>query len=296
MLNALDIPDRRAILIAGPTASGKSDLAMELAVRRDGIVVNADALQVYSCWRVLTARPSVEDEERVRHLLYGHVNWQVRYSTGDWLREIESVVACHAARPLIIVGGTGLYFSAFENGLAPIPPVPDSVREESKAVLETGGLARLLSDLERNDPGTLSRIDRQNPMRVQRAWEVLRATGRGLASWQEGPAAPVLPASETDRIVLHSNSQWLSNRIEARLRKMVRSGALDECRAVMSHWTPELPSARAHGASDFIAHLNGKCSLEDAMDGAIISTRQYAKRQRTWFRSRMAKWKWVAAD
>ena len=295
VLNSVD-PDCRAVLLTGPTAIGKSALAMDIASKRNGIVVNADALQVYSCWRVLTARPSVEDEKQVQHLMYGHVDWRVKYSVGVWLREIERVVDRYSNRLLVIVGGTGLYFSALENGLAPIPSVPDSIRAESKATLESGGLEKLVCDLERNDPETLSGLDRKNPMRVQRAWEVLRATGRGLASWKTEPGQPVIPVVETARIVLYSEPGWLSNRIELRMNKMVRSGALEECMAAMHCWRPELPFAKAHGAAHLISHLKGECSLEEAVAKATIATRQYAKRQRVWFRSKMADWNWIGVN
>ncbi len=271
-------------------------MAMDIAERRNGIVVNADALQVYSCWRVLTARPSPEDEERVQHLLYGHVDRNARYSVGSWLGEIEELVDKHSDRLLIVVGGTGLYFSTFENGLTPIPRIPDSIQVESEAILKADGLETMVTELERIDPETAASLDTRNPKRVQRAWEVLKATGRGLTSWRQEPRRPVLPVSDTARIVLSSESGWLSARIESRIKNMVRNGALAECNAAMACWIPELPSAKAHGAANLIAYLKGECSLDEATSLATVATRQYAKRQRAWFRSRMADWSWIEVN
>ena len=186
----------RPVLIAGPTASGKSALALRIAEAQGGVIVNADAIQVFANWRVLTARPSAQDEARVPHLLYGHVAGDAPYSVGHWLREVAPVLRS-GPRP-IIVGGTGLYFTALTEGLAEIPTLPDHVRPEATARLRAGGIGALLADL---DEATLARIDRQNPMRVQRAWEVWHGTGRGLAEWQDATPPPLLPLSDTIPIV-----------------------------------------------------------------------------------------------
>ena len=172
------------VLIAGPTASGKSRLAMEIAGRDGRVVVNADAMQVYDCWRVLTARPSVADEAAVPHALYGHIGRNDPYSVGHWLREIAPLLD----RSVVVVGGSGLYFSALTEGLAEIPPIPEDVRIEADALRLAGQVGRMLSDL---DSLTKARIDQMNPMRVQRAWEVLRASGRGLADWHRDTAPPL---------------------------------------------------------------------------------------------------------
>ncbi|PWE34298.1 tRNA (adenosine(37)-N6)-dimethylallyltransferase MiaA [Maritimibacter sp. 55A14] len=284
---ALD-PDR-PVLIAGPTASGKSALALEIADRDGGVIVNADALQVYDCWKVLTARPSAADEARAPHALYGHVPCDRAWSVGDWLRDVAALLRDAQARP-IVVGGTGLYFTALTEGLAEIPPVPAAIRAEADARLAAEGAAPLLAELARADPRTHARIDRRNPARVQRAWEVLRSTGRGLADWQGETGPPLLPLSRTQPFVLEVDRDRLNARIARRFRTMLEAGALDEVRARLPRWNPALPSARAIGATELVAHLRGEMTLEEAETAACQATRNYAKRQRTWFRSRMSGW------
>ena len=277
------------VLIAGPTASGKSGLALKLAERQGGVIVNADALQVYACWRVLTARPSAADEALVPHRLYGHVGRDQDYSVGHWLREVAQVLASDA-RP-IIVGGTGLYFTALTAGLAAIPAIPTQVRAEGDARRRAGDVAGMLAGL---DPATRAAIDRQNPARVQRAWEVLRATGRGLADWQAATGPALLPLARAQALVLAPDPAWLGARIDARFDAMMAAGALDEVRAQLPHWNPAQPSARAIGARELVAYLRGEIGRDHAVALARIASRQYAKRQRTWFRSRMAGWPAVA--
>ena len=281
----LSVLSREApILIAGPTASGKSALAMELAARDGRVIVNADALQVYGCWRILTARPSAQDEAALPHALYGHIGRDTPYSVGHWLRE----VAPYLARPVVIVGGTGLYFSALTEGLADIPPTPAAIRAEADQRLSQHGPAALLADL---DPATAARIDQQNPARIQRAWEVQRSTGRGLAAWQDQTGAPLMPLPGAEALVLRPDVDWLNARIDHRFDQMIAAGALAEARAELPHWQPTRPSARAIGAPELIAHLRGEMPLPDAIAAAKIASRQYAKRQRTWFRSRMKDWR-----
>jgi tRNA dimethylallyltransferase len=277
------------VLIAGPTASGKSALAMELAARDGRVVVNADALQVYGNWRVLTARPSVADEAALPHALYGHIGRDQPYSVGHWLREVQGLLD----RPVVIVGGTGLYFSALTEGLAEIPPVPAEVRALADARMAAEGRAALLADL---DAATLARIDRANPARVQRAWEVWAATGRGLAAWQDSTGPAALPLTACEALVLRPSVDWLNDRIARRFHAMMAMGALDEVRAEMDDWQPMRPSARAIGAPELVAYLRGETGLEAAIEAAIIASRQYAKRQRTWFRSRMGDWRGVGLE
>ncbi|MGR3378479.1 tRNA (adenosine(37)-N6)-dimethylallyltransferase MiaA [Salipiger abyssi] len=279
-------PDpRRPVLIAGPTASGKSALALEIAENQGGVIVNADAIQVFSDWRVLTARPSEAEELRAPHRLYGHVPGDHAYSVGEWLRDLAPLLA-GPERP-IIVGGTGLYFTALTEGLAEIPATPPEIRAEAMARLEAGELAALVAEL---DPETRARIDLANPMRVQRAWEVLRATGRGIAAWQAETPPPLLPLSEAQPILFDAPKDWLDARIETRFRKMLRGGALDEARANLPDWSPALPSAKAIGAAELMAHLRGEMPLDEVITRATVLTRQFAKRQRTWFRARMKDW------
>ena len=272
------------VLIAGPTASGKSALAMALADRDDRMIVNADALQVFGNWRVLTARPSVADEAAIPHALYGHIPRDAPYSVGHWLREVATVLN----GPVVIVGGTGLYLSSLTEGLAAIPPIPPQVRMIADMRRRTEGTGGLLAEL---DPSTRARIDTANPARVQRAWEVLNATGRGLADWQADTGAPLLPLNQAEAVVLRPQVEWLNARINQRFGAMIKSGALDEVRAELPHWNPTLPSARAIGASELVAFLQGNLTLAEAVQAATLASRQYAKKQRTWFRSRMADWR-----
>jgi tRNA dimethylallyltransferase len=278
------------ILIAGPTASGKSALALEIAESRGGQIVNADALQVYDGWRVLTARPSESDEARVPHALYGHVPFIGTYSTGQWLREMVPLLS-NGPRP-IILGGTGLNFAALTEGLADIPPTPPAIRAQADAL----PLAGMLADLDREDPMIAARIDRANRMRVQRAWEVLRSTGRPLSDWQADTPAPALPLAACQPLVLDADPAWLNARIETRFDAMLQSGALQEACAVLPLWDTAKGARKAIGGPELIAHLRGEISLETARDAAIIGSRQYAKRQRTWFRARMGNWQRVSAD
>lgn len=279
-----DVSRELPVLIAGPTASGKSALAMEIAARDGRIVVNADALQVYGCWRLLTARPGVADEAALPHALYGHVARDGAYSVGHWLREVAGLLD----RPVVIVGGTGLYFTALTEGLAEIPPVPPALRARADRIRLEQGFEVLRDAL---DPDTAARIDLLNPARVQRAWEVLQATGRGLAEWQAGTGAPLLPLARAEALVLRPEVGWLNARIDLRFDAMMAAGALDEVAAERPFWQPTAASARAIGAPELMAYLDGRTNLADAVAAAKLSSRQYAKRQRTWFRSRMGRWR-----
>ena len=216
----------RPVLIAGPTASGKSALALAIARAQGGVIVNADALQVYGNWRILSARPSPEEEAQVPHRLYGHVAPEQDYSAGHWLREVAPLLGT-GPRP-IITGGTGLYFTALTGGLADIPATPPKIRAEADRMLREGGLPALLAAL---DATTRARIDTANPRRVQRAWEVLAATGRGLADWQDATPPPLLPLARATPILVEAPKEWLGPRIARRFDAMMGAGALDEARA-----------------------------------------------------------------
>jgi|TARA_R100001086_G_scaffold244116_1_gene173490 tRNA dimethylallyltransferase len=281
----------RPVLIAGPTASGKSALALALAEAEGGVIVNADALQVFENWRILTARPSPEEEARAPHALYGHVPYDADYSVGHWLREVAPILA-GAARP-IIVGGTGLYFTALTEGLAEIPETPADLRALADRRRLAEGHQALLAEL---DAETRARVDPLNPMRVQRAWEVLQATGKGLAAWQAQTPPPLLPLARAQAFVLQADRDWLAARIDRRFDAMLRHGVLDEVRANLARWNPAHLSSRAIGAPELIAHLQGKLSLEEATARAKAASRQYAKRQRTWFRARMREWQQIPAQ
>ncbi len=216
-------PDCRPIIIAGPTASGKSALALALAEDRASCIVNADALQVYDCWRVLTARPTVQDCQRAPHALYGHVDAARRYSVGDWLRDVEGLLTDLREQDLrpVFVGGTGLYLTALTEGLASIPRIPPEVRTASETALKEFGSARLADDIARDDPETFARIDVRNPVRVQRAWEVLKGTGRGLADWHRIPSKPVL--EDWRGYVCQVEISQLNDNIRSRFEKMIEA-------------------------------------------------------------------------
>ncbi|WP_299638654.1 tRNA (adenosine(37)-N6)-dimethylallyltransferase MiaA [uncultured Ruegeria sp.] len=278
------IPDDKPVLIAGPTASGKSALALEIAERHGGVIVNADASQVYDCWRVISARPSNEEETRAPHLLYGHVAYDQDYSTGHWLREVVPLLTGDQ-RP-IIVGGTGLYFSALTEGMAQIPATPTAVRAEADQM----PMADLLEGV---DADTLAGLDAQNRARVQRAWEVQRATGRSLLSWQAETPPPILQLHDTVPIVFDVDKTLLLDRIERRFDQMIEQGAIEEVRAMQDRFDPTLPACKAIGVPELRAYLDGAMTLHQARERATIATRQFAKRQRTWFRARMKAWNHV---
>ena len=282
-----DISREAPVLIAGPTASGKSALAMELAARDGRLVVNADALQVYDNWRILTARPALADEAALPHALYGHVPRDAPYSVGHWLREVAPLLA----RPVVVVGGTGLNFNALTRGLAEIPEIPPEVRAEADARMQAEGRAALLAGL---DPATRARIDPLNGVRIQRAWEVWRATGRGLAAWQAETPSPPLLLNHAEALVLAPEVHWLNDRIDRRFAAMLAEGAVEEARANLAGWNPRLPSSRAIGGPELVAHLRGEFGLDAAVRAARLASRQYAKRQRTWFRSNMRDWRLIS--
>jgi tRNA dimethylallyltransferase len=279
------IPQDVPVLIAGPTGSGKSGLALRLAEAAGGVVVNADALQVFANWLVLTARPGAADLARARHALYGHVGPSEDYSVGHWLREVAGILA--GPERIIVTGGTGLYLSALTEGLAEIPPTPHDIRAAADRRIAAGERERMLAEL---DHETRDRLDPLNPVRVQRAWEVMTATGTGLATWQARTGAPLLALDKVYPILLDAPPDWLNPRLERRFDAMLAAGALDEARANLADWEPRRPSAKAIGGAELVAHLRGELALDAARQLAVGSTRQYAKRQRSWFRARMRDW------
>jgi len=279
------------VLIAGPTASGKSGLALEIAEQHGGIVVNADALQVFSNWSVVTARPPAEDLARAAHALYGHVGKNDVYSVGHWQREVADLV--QSGERLIITGGTGLYFRALTEGLAQIPQIPPAIRVQADDMRTKGHIQTMIDQL---DSETLKRIDTANPMRVQRAWEVQQATGCGLAHWHAKTPAPMMPLKTVETILIDAPKAWLSPRIMQRFDQMLATGALEEAEQNAMDWDPLLPSSKAIGAPELVAFVNGDISKETAKERAVVATQQYAKRQRTWFRARMKNWKTVSGE
>lgn len=281
------------ILIAGPTAAGKSALALRLARQFDGCIINADALQVYDCWSVLSACPDSDEQAQAPHHLYAHIGKHTPYSAGHWLRDVKSVLQASDKRP-IIVGGTGLYFTALTKGLAAIPDIPADIRAQGDAIRLSIGKDGFISELAADDPETLTTLDQNNPARLQRAWEVLRTTGKGLTKWHAETPPPLVDPANCAKIVLISDRDWLAERIERRFDIMMDQGALDEVRAYIADgWDSTLPSAQAIGARELVAYLNTQLDLGTAITNAKAQTRQYAKRQRTWFRSKMANWQQI---
>jgi tRNA dimethylallyltransferase len=281
------------ILIAGPTAAGKSALALRLAKMLNGVILNADAIQVYDCWQVLSARPTPAEMALVPHRLFGHIAKHQLYSTGHWLRELRGELqrANVAGQRPIIIGGTGLYFTALTQGLVEIPPIPDHIRTQGNARRIADGKNGFLAELLQNDPKTLAAIDANNPARLQRAWEVLQATGTGLVDWHSRTPPPLVNPDTAVKLVLNADRDWLADRIDRRFDIMMDQGALEEVAAYAADgWSPELPSAQAIGAQNLYAYLSGEADLATANTTAKAQSRQYAKRQRTWFRSKMKDW------
>lgn len=287
---------KSAVLIAGPTASGKSALALRLARERDGIIINADALQVYGVLRLITARPSDADLAQAPHLLYGTVPPSTRFSTGDWSRAAKAMIAEHADRTVIFAGGTGLYFESLVSGFAEIPHVPPeavAAAEAEIAGLDREGRGRLIAA---RDPVIAARLSAPDPQRVTRALAVLKATGRSLASFQDEAQAGLLDDHKLERLVLNPDRDVLRQRIARRFETMFAEGAVDEVRALLTlELDASLPVMKAIGVPEIAAMLRGELTETDAIERAVVATRQYAKRQRTWFRARMTDWQWVTA-
>lgn len=287
----------KAVLIAGPTASGKSALALVLAQRLGGFVVNTDSMQVYGDLRTITARPTVEEEAVAPHRLYGHVDAAVNYSVAKFLADAARVLAeAQASGKLpVFVGGTGLYFKALTRGLSAVPPVPEEVRSAIRIRLEKIGPEALYEELSKCDPGVAARLKPADRTRIARALEVFEATGRSLDDWHKENGAPLLDPSRAVKLFLAPERDTLFARIETRFDTMMTQGALDEVRALAARkLDPLLPAMKAHGVPWLMRYLNGEMPLEDATQRAKLDTRHYAKRQFTWFRHQLADWARVA--
>lgn len=279
-----------AILITGPTASGKSALAVELAKRHDGAVVNADSMQVYDTLRVLTARPSEEEMQGVPHHLYGHVPAGAAYSTGAWLRDVSALLPMLKAegRLPVFVGGTGLYFKALTGGLSDMPEIPETLRETLRRRLLEEGPDGLHAELTEADPATAASLNRQDGQRIVRALEVVKATGRSIADFQGRSGPVVIHASEARKIVVLPDRAVLHQRINGRFEKMLQQGAEDEVRSLLAlDLPPEAPVMKAIGVSQIAAMLRGEMTRDEVLEKGAAATRQYAKRQMTWFRNQM---------
>jgi tRNA dimethylallyltransferase len=290
---------RRALLIAGPTASGKSAVALALAQKLGGTIVNADSMQVYRDLRVLTARPSPEEERQAPHELFGRIDGAVNFSAGRWLAEANAVRGRIVAQGsvAIFVGGTGLYLRALTLGFSDIPHVPEDVRAEVRAGAEAFESAQLHSQLTARDPATAARLRPSDRQRILRALEVLAATGRPLASFHGARGAPLLAPGQWAGIFLAPEREALNAAIDRRFDAMLRAGALEEVTALAARkLDPALPVMRAHGAPHLIAHLRGDVSLAEAASRSALDTRRYAKRQFTWARHQMPEFARVAPD
>jgi tRNA dimethylallyltransferase len=288
-----------AILIAGPTASGKSALALTMAEKFGGTIVNADSMQVYRDLRVITARPTPAEEARVPHRLYGHVDAGENYSVGRWCRDVGEALNEIAAqgRVPILVGGTGLYFKALTTGLAAVPPIPAEIRGQVRARMASEGAAALHGELASLDPVTAQRLMVNDRSRISRALEVVLATGRSLTDWHREGIPVLVDSARAAKIFLTCERKQLVARIETRFVAMLKAGALDEVRALeRRQLDPLLPAMKAHGVPWLIRHLNGEISLDEAAAGAIMDTRRYAKRQLTWFRNQMKDWPWAGPE
>ena len=280
-----------AILIAGPTASGKSQAALELARTIGGVIVNADSMQVYREPRILTARPTDADTAHVPHLLYGHVPARENYSTGRYQSDAGHALAevRKAHRVPIFVGGTGLYFRALTDGLPEMPSVPAGVRDAARARLAQIGNAAFHEALAARDPGMAATLNPGDGQRMLRAWEVLEASGKSLAFWQKNEAKPVLDGLTLARFVIDVPRETLRARIEARFRAMVDGGAMEEALA-LADLDPALPAARIIGRRELLALHDGAIARDEVIERAVTATRQYAKRQDTWFRNQLPDW------
>ena len=285
---------QRPFLIAGPTASGKSKLAMTLAERHGGIVINADSMQVYRELAILTARPDAEDEARVPHALYGHVPAREAYSVGRWLEDVRRALdqARTEDRRPIIVGGTGLYFRALLEGLSPVPAIPEDIRAHWRAEAARLGAAGLHTVLAGKDTEMAARLRPTDPQRITRALEVLEATGRSLAVWQTRAGTPLLVADETERLLVMRDQQELFALCDSRFDSMLAAGGLEEARRLLAlDLDPMLPAMRAVGVRPLLLMLSGQLDESAAIARAKQDTRHYVRRQLTWIKRHMSAWK-----
>jgi tRNA dimethylallyltransferase len=289
----------KAVLIAGPTASGKSALALELARRTGGVIINADSMQVYRDLRVITARPTADEETRVPHRLYGHVDAAVNFSAGGWVADAAAVLADVRAqnRLAIFTGGTGLYFKALTRGLSAVPPIAVEIRESVRTRLERDGVEALHAELAKRDPASAERLKPRDRTRIARALEVVEATGRSLTDWHRDGLPPLLPPGQFSALFLAADRDELYARIDARYDAMLAAGALEEVAALAErHLDPLLPAMKAHGVPASIRHLKGEITRDEAAVIGRADTRHYAKRQFTWFRHQLPEFEWVKPE
>jgi tRNA dimethylallyltransferase len=293
------LTDNKAVLIAGPTASGKSALALLLAEQTGGIIINTDSMQVYRDLCVITARPTPEEEARVPHCLYGHVDASVNYSAGSYVTDAASVLAeaRREGRRPIFIGGTGLYFKALTRGLSAVPPVPDEIRDAVRARLERDGVEALHAELARRNPEAGEWRKPRDRTRVARAIEVIEATGRPLADWHREGQPPLLAEGGYQALFLAPDRDTLYARIDARFDAMLTKGALEEVeRLAARRLDPLLPAMKAHGVPALIRYLRGEITRDEAATIGKADTRHYAKRQFTWFRHQLPEFGWLTPE
>lgn len=297
--NVKPVSKPEIILIAGPTASGKSALALALAEKLGGIIVNADSMQVYRDLRIITARPTPQDEQRAPHRLYGYIDAAENYSVGRWCTEAAAALAAteRYGRAAIIVGGTGLYFNALTRGLTAVPLIPAEIRDKVRARLARDGVGALHRELKQRDPAAAARLMPGDRARIARALEVVLATGRSLLDWHcEGKPASLDP-TRAAKVFLMPGRDQLLRRIDARFDAMIAAGAIEEVRALVARdLAPELPAMKAHGVPWLMRHLRGEISLAEAVEGGQRETRQYTKRQATWFRNQLPEFVWAEPE
>jgi len=280
------------VFIAGPTASGKSAWAIELAKKSNGEIINADAMQVYEDLQILSARPNLPEMEGVPHHLFGHIAGNIRYSTGQWLREVQPVILDCLARDVlpILVGGTGLYFKALIEGLAEVPAISQDVFDEVKLMLEEKGVAYLRDEALHVDPKATSRVLGDDPQRLSRIVCVYRETGQPLSEWHT-QTRPIIPKEFCDRAILTLDRVTLYERINARFENMMTNGGISEAKSVFEQdYDSSLPIMKAIGVRQLEGYFTGDTSLEDAIALASRDTRRFAKRQLTWFRGQARNW------
>ena len=282
--------EQDAILITGPTASGKSALAVRLAAEHGGVVINADSMQVYDTLNILTARPQPQDMGGIEHRLYGHVPAGAAYSTGDWLREATGLVAELKAQGKlpVFVGGTGLYFRALTGGLSDMPVISDEVRERVRGRLTAEGAEALHRELAARDPEIAARLKPGDGQRIVRALEMLEATGRSIATFQAASGQAIIDANRAEKIVVLPDRAVLAARINRRFAGMLVSGAVEEVKALVAQrLSPAMPVMKAIGVPQIAAMLAGEMSEAEVVERGAAATRQYAKRQMTWFRNQL---------
>jgi tRNA dimethylallyltransferase len=293
------VNSNKAVLIAGPTASGKSALALQLAQKTGGVVINTDSMQVYRDLRVLTARPTPKEESAVPHRLYGYVDASVNFSAGAWVADAARVLTEARAqnRLPIFAGGSGLYFKALTRGLSAVPPIPPEIRESVRARLDRDGVEALHAELARHDAVSAERLKPRDRTRIARALEVVEATGRSLTDWHREGLPPILPPGEFTALFLSAEREALYARIDARFDAMLMAGALEEVAVLAArNLDPLLPAMKAHGVPALIRHLRGELTLEEAATIGRADTRHYAKRQFTWFRHQLPEFEWVPPE